>query len=87
MRTEETNDNRRRGTLKKYRLFQNNPSEKTCRVDNYDRVGERLFTFDKAKVFNIFRDYPWNLTPEQKKIFDEENPYWADFLRGRGDTK
>ena len=68
---------------KKYRLYQNKPTDKVWWVDNYDRVGEHLFTFDKAKIFNIFQDYPWNLTPEQKAIFDEENPYWADFLKDR----
>lgn len=52
-------------------------------VDNPDRVGEHLFSFDKKHIFNLFRDYPYALTPEQKKIFDEENPYWADFFKDR----
>jgi hypothetical protein len=31
----------------------------------------------------MFADYPYKLTPEQKKIFDEENPYWVDFFADR----
>jgi hypothetical protein len=45
--------------------------------------GVMLFSFDKKTVFNLFRDYPWKLTAEQKAIFDRENPYWADFFRDR----
>lgn len=45
--------------------------------------GEYLFTFDKKNVFNLFEDYPYKLTPEQKKLFDEENPFWAEFFEDR----
>lgn len=46
-------------------------------------VGEWLFSFDRKKVYNMFRDYPNNMTPEEVRIFDRENPMWADFFRGR----
>lgn len=45
--------------------------------------GERLFTFDGERIFNLFRDYPNALNPEQKRIFDEANPFWAKFFRDR----
>lgn len=48
-----------------------------------DAIGVWEFSFDKVKVFNMFEDYPWKLTKEQKKIFDKENPYWADFFKDR----
>lgn len=48
-----------------------------------DKFGERLFTFDGVKVFNLFRDYPNALTPEQKRLFDEANPFWVDFFKDR----
>ena len=44
------------------------------------RKGVMEFTFDGKVVFNLFRDYPEKLTKRQKKIFDEENPYWAEFF-------
>ena len=50
----------------------------------YPMDGEYLFSFDRKKIFNLFQDYPHALTPEQKEIFDKENPYWADFFKGRG---
>ena len=35
------------------------------------------FSFDKETVFYYYRDYPHKLTPEQKELFDRENPVWA----------
>lgn len=52
-------------------------------IRNPEKKGERLFTFDDKRIFNLFRDYPHELTAEQKKIFDEENPYWANFFKDR----
>lgn len=52
-------------------------------VDDPETIGEWLFSFDKEHFFNMFRDYPWKLTLEQKEIFDKENPYWAEFFKDR----
>ncbi len=65
------------------KFFKNNSDDKIWWVDNPEIIGEWLFSFDKQTVFNMFRDYPDKLTAEQKKIFDEENPYWADFFKDR----
>ena len=45
-----------------------------------DSIGVFEFSFDKKRIFNLFRDYPEKLSKEQKEIFDRENPYWADFF-------
>lgn len=50
-------------------------------LENPERVGEMLFTFDGERIYNLFRDYPHELTEEQKYIFDLENPFWADFFK------
>ena len=47
------------------------------------RIGEHIFSFDKKTEFNLFADYPYKLTKEQKEIFDKENPEWKEFFRGR----
>lgn len=47
------------------------------------KIGEYLFTFDKQTIFNLFRDYPYKLTDEEKRIFDKENPYWKYFFKDR----
>ena len=52
-------------------------------VDTSDKEGVFKFSFDKVTVFNLFADYPWKLTEEQKAIFDKENPFWADFFKDR----
>lgn len=52
-------------------------------IDNPEQVGEMLFTFDGVQVFNLFRDYPNALTPEQKRLFDEANPFWVDYFKDR----
>lgn len=63
-----------------------NPTDKVWWVDSSDREGLYLFSFDCETVYNLWTDYPYKLTPEQKKIFDEENPYWAEFFKGRTQT-
>lgn len=52
-------------------------------VDNPDQIGEMNFTFDGKMIFNLFQDYPHELTKEQKALFDKENPFWADFFKDR----
>lgn len=61
----------------------NNNKLKFSWVENPDMIGEMLFTFDGKHIFNLFRDYPHALTSEQKRIFDEANPYWVNFFRDR----
>ena len=69
--------------LKNYEWYKNNPDDKIWWVEDHEKVCEWLFSFDKKHIFNMFRDSPHELTDEQKKIFDEENPYWADFFKDR----
>jgi hypothetical protein len=74
------NFNSRLKQMKKYDFYKNKKSDKIYWVDNVDTIGEHLFTFDKVKIYNLFTDYPKNLTPEERAIFDEENQYWRDFF-------
>jgi hypothetical protein len=66
-----------------YVFSKNNDNDVIYWVDLPIMLGEWLFSFDKKKVFNLFSDYPWKLTKEQKEIFDRENPYWANFFKDR----
>lgn len=63
--------------------YKNNPDDKIWWLNNPEVKGEWVFSFDKKTEFNMFRDYPYALTLEQKKIFDEENPYWKNFFMDR----
>lgn len=64
--------------------YKNELTDSIWWLDNADeKVGEWVFSFDKVHTFNMFADYPHKLTPEQKEIFDRENPYWADFFADR----
>lgn len=67
----------------KIKFKKNNPDDVIFWVDTPDIIGEWLFSFDKKTIFNMFRDYPFKLTPKQKAIFDKENSYWADFFKDR----
>ena len=64
-------------------FYKNNPSDKIWWVDNMEAKGEFLFSFDKETIFNLFSDYPFKLTKEQREEFDKENPFWAEFFRDR----
>ena len=67
----------------KQRFYKNKSSDVIWWLDNRDVVGEFVFSFDKKTLFNMFADYPYKRTPEQKEIFDKENSYWADFFKDR----
>ena len=69
--------------MKHLEFYRNNVNDVVWWVNNADTIGEHLFTFDKQKIYNMFADYPHNLTPKEKAIFDKENPYWADFFADR----
>ena len=60
-----------------YDFYKEKETDKVYWVDNFDSVGDFLFSFDKKVIFNLFRDYPYKLSKEQKQIFDKENPFWA----------
>ena len=64
-------------------FYKKEPGDLIWWKETPDVHGEWLFSFDRVTVFNMFSDYPWKLTPEQKAIFDRENPYWAEFFRDR----
>lgn len=64
-------------------FYKNNPTNRIYWIDNPDVKGEHLFSFDRKRIYNLFADYPHNLTIEQKRIFDAENPFWADFFKDR----
>lgn len=52
-------------------------------IDKIGVIGEFLFSFDKKRIYNLFLDYPHNMTEEEIKIFDSENPFWRDFFSDR----
>lgn len=45
---------------------------------------QHVFSFDKETVYNLMTDYPNKLTPQQKEIFDKENPYWVKYFEKKG---
>ena len=64
--------------------YKENESDKIWWFDNGDEAtGLFIFSFDRKKIFNLYKDYPHNLTREEKEIFDKENPFWADYFKGR----
>ncbi|MBO4698213.1 hypothetical protein J5690_01200 [bacterium] len=49
--------------------------------------GPLYVSFDKKTILNLWSDYPWKFTKEQKELFDKENPYWADFFSYRSEEQ
>ena len=67
----------------KNEFYKNNPSDRVMWLKDFDRTGEFQFSFDGKKIYNLFADYPHNMTKEEVVIFDNENPFWADFFKDR----
>ena len=64
-------------------FYKNEPTDIIWWVDDLENMGVFEFSFDKKRIYNLFQDYPWKLTKEQKIIFDKENPFWASFFKDR----
>jgi hypothetical protein len=67
----------------KIEFYKNNSTDKIWWVDFIGMKGRFAVSFDKKKILNLFVDYPKNFTQDEKRIFDEENPYWANFFKSR----
>lgn len=63
--------------------YKNESTDKIWWKDTPDEVGSWIFSFDKETEYNMFSDYPYKLTPEEKEIFDKENPHWAEYFKDR----
>ena len=61
-------------------FYREHEDDKTLWVDIPDSIGELSVSFDGKKIYNLFTDYPEKFSVEEKRIFDEENPFWVDFF-------
>lgn len=61
--------------------YKENKTDKVWWLYQPDIIGEFIFSFDRKKRYNLYLDYPKNLTAEEKEIFDKENPFWADYFK------
>ncbi len=64
-------------------FYKENDADQIWWVDNMDRVGLHLFSFDKKKIYNLFTDYPYSMTEEEIAVFNRENPFWSEFFQNR----
>lgn len=65
--------------LHKDRWYKDEDTDKVWWYDS-DRTGLFLFSFDREKAYNLFRDYPWKLSVTEWMAFNKENEYWYDFF-------
>ena len=61
--------------------YKNEPTDLIYWKDDPEIIGEWVFSFDRKTEYNMFLDYPQNLTAEQKAVFDRENPHLLHLLR------
>ena len=64
-------------------FYKDSEESKVWWIDKIGVIGEFLFSFDKKKIYNLFLDYPHNMTEEEVEIFDSENLFWRDFFSDR----
>lgn len=64
----------------KNKWYKENENDLVWWKDTPDDIGLRIFSFDKKKEYNLYGDYPDNLTKEEREIFEKENPWWKGFF-------
>jgi len=65
-------------------FYKNKPEDSIWWLDSR-AIGEFEFSFDKKKIYNLFRDYPDKLSVEEWEAFNKENPYWEQFFKKRNE--
>lgn len=55
------------------------PNSRVWWKDTPGVTGVLVFSFDKKKEYNFYRDFPDKLTPEELKIFREDEPVLGKF--------
>lgn len=63
------------------KFYKNKKSGSIWWVDNNGALGEFLFSFDKKKIFNLFRDYPAKLTLPRKQYLIKKTHNGRTFSR------
>jgi len=66
-----------------YEFYRKDDSSKVWWAMVRDKKGDFIFSFDRKKTYNLFQDYPYKLSEEEKRIFDQYEPFWADFFSKR----
>lgn len=69
--------------IKEEYFYKKNPTDKIWWYKDPDVKGPLQISFDKKKLYNLWTDYPYNMTDEEVELFDKENPYWKDFFKDR----
>jgi hypothetical protein len=64
-------------------FFKQEKDDKVWWYDKFDTTGEMLFSFDRKKLYNLFRDYPWKLSVTEWLTFNRENEFWENFFEVR----
>lgn len=68
----------------KNKWYKENENSNVWWLDNGDDIkGVMIFSFDKRKQYNLFQDYPHNMSKDEVELFDKENPFWVDFFKDR----
>ena len=60
-------------------FYKEREKDKIYWVEDTEQIGLLEFSFDGKKIYNFFQYYPHNLTAEERRLFDKENPFWRDF--------
>lgn len=63
------------------KFYKEKPTDKVWWVDDPGDTGTIRFSFDKKKIYYLYRDYS-KLKGKEKEIFDKENPFWVKFFKG-----
>ena len=65
-------------------FYKHKISQRVWNVDLAEQItGPVLFTFDRKKIYNWWSDYPQKLKPKEIEIFEEDNPFWANYSKKR----
>ena len=70
----------------KDRFFKLNDGDRVWWTVSGDRLGGQKFSFDKKKVYDLFKDYPEKLSVEEWLVFNAENEYWYNGFKDRNDA-